>query len=101
MPHKINFGKKETTSVLDGHGSTKTENENIIKGESITPKRVRYEIKKRVHNKREEQEAYLLFSTDVVDDPKKLDPDFKIERSKVGNASGYYYAVSCYTVLEY
>lgn len=97
----LTFGKKESTQVIDENGSTATRSLNIRDGEPVKPSRVRYEIKKRVTNSLEEQEAYYTFSKDFNNDKSKLDPEFRIEYTKIGREHGYYYVVSCYTQLEY
>lgn len=95
------YGAKDTTHVIDDEGSTRTTARNIVNDEIVRPVRQRYEIKTRVHNQREEHEAYLKFSDEFARDRSMLDTYVKIEHSKVGDQNGYYYVVKCYTQLEY
>lgn len=95
------YGKQTTTKVLDENGSIQVSIKNYRKGEVVKPVKQTFEIKNRVHNQKEEQEVYLQFSDEVARDRTKLDPHFKLERSKVGDKEGYYYAVACYSKLEY
>lgn len=97
----MEYGTLETTHILDNNGSTVTKEVNYVKSETNKPVRNKYRIKKRVHNQREEHEAYIEFSNDISRDKSKLDPAFQIERTKLGNDNGYYYVVLCYTQLEY
>lgn len=97
----MNFGTTEATKLLDDDGSKETTTENYRAGQVVRPIRKRYEIKTRVHNQKDEQQAYLEFSDELARDKSKLDPVFKIERSNIGDKNGYYYVVSCYSMLEY
>lgn len=97
----MEYGKKEITEVLDEEGSKRTQSLNVVKGVASRPVRVRYEIRKRVSSDLEEQEAYFNFSREFNNDKSMLDPAFCIDKSKVGDANGYYYVVCCYTRLEY
>lgn len=97
----MKYGKEQTTRFLDDQVSTETREENMVNGEIANPVRKHYEIKERVHNQREEHEAYMRFSDEVVHDPHKLDPSFQIRRTAVGDDKGYYLVVHCYTVLEH
>lgn len=99
--NKVKYGKVETARVLDNNGSTETTQENFNNGLVNTPVRRRYEIKERVTNDKEEFEQYARFSRELEKDKTMLDPAFKIERSKLGDANGYYYTVWCFTRLEY
>lgn len=95
------YGNTQTTVILDNNGSTITSEENIVAGKINRPIRKRYELKVRVHSQQEEHEAYLKFSDDLANDKTKLDPAFRIDKTKLGNENGYYYVVNCYTQLEY
>lgn len=95
------YGAEHTTKVIDDDGSTVTTKENKVAGEVVRPVRKYYEIKTRVHNQKEEHEAYIKFSDEFAHDKSMLDTTVKIERSKVGDTNGYYYVVKCYTQLEY
>lgn len=95
------YGAQKTTQVIDDNGSTITTAKNIVNDEVVRPVRQYYEVKTRVHNEREEHEAYIEFSDDLRKDKSMLDPNWRIERSKIGNDNGYYYVVRCWTCLEY
>lgn len=97
----IDFGKKETTEVIDSNGSTKTNINDYRNGELVTPRRVRYEVRTRVSNVDEERKAISEFSDLYNKDRTMLDAAIMIERSIAGNKKGYYYVVKCHTVLEY
>lgn len=95
------FGTTKATQVIDNEGSTETVIENIHNGDIVKPIRKTFEIKIRVHNQSEEHKAYLEFSDDINRDRTMLDPYFKIEHTKLGNESGFYYCIRCYTTLSY
>ncbi len=95
------FGNTKTTTIIDKEGSTKTQEKNIVAGEVKLPIRQRYEWKTRVHSQKEEHQAYISFSDELAKDKTMLDPSFRIEHTKLGDANGYYYTVRTYTQLEY
>lgn len=95
----MRYGKERSTTTLDDNGSTQTEERNIVDYQTVNPIRKYYEYRVKVKDKKEEMTEYLKF-TDSLDES-KLDPNFKIERSKHGNDNGYYFVVKCYTELEY
>lgn len=97
----MQYGTTETSVVIDDNGSTETQIENIRDGAVVLPVKRRYQIKTRVHSRIEEKGVYDKFSLDIETDLSKLDPEFKIERSKIGDQNGYYYTVQCYTKLVY
>lgn len=97
----IKFGEVNKTRVIDGEGSTATTQVIYKDGEPNMPQRVRYEFRSRVKNEKEEQQEYLDFSNEIAFDLKRLDPVFKIERTRRTLDSGYYYVVKCWTTLEY
>ncbi len=98
---RFQFGKIKTTKV-NGDVTSHTET-NIVDGSPSAPVRKRYEERVRVHNAKEEQEEYLKFSDFVHAHPNidLLNPEFRIEFSKQGQQSGYYYVVKCWSCLEY
>ena len=98
---KIQFGKISTTKVEGG--ITSHVETNMVNGAVVSPKRVRYEERIRVHNAKAEQEEYLRFSDFVHNHPNAdlLSPEFRIEYSKLGQKDGYYYIVKCWSCLEY
>lgn len=100
MP-EILFGKTEETRVLDDNGSTVREEINIRASVPTMPIRKHYEIKKKVYNQGQEHAEYIQFSDDLVKDKSMLDPSFRIEHSTIGDETGYYFVVWCYTRLEY
>lgn len=95
----MKYGTERVTTTLDDNGSTLTIETNIREYKSVKPVRKHYAIRQRVWSKKEEMTEYLKF-TESMDD-KKLDPSFSIERSKEGDAKGYYYVVKQYTIVEY
>lgn len=97
----MQFGTTKTTNVIDSEGSTVTTEQKYVKGKVNDIVRKYYEVKVRVHNQKEEHEAYVAFSEAVSNDKSMLDPAFRIEHTKLGNDNGYYYVVECYTKLEY
>ena len=97
----MQFGTTKTTMVLNDNGSTATEIENVFNGNVVRPVRKMYEIKTRVTCQQQELEAYLAFSDENMRDRTRLDPYFRIDRTKAGNDNGYYYVTSCYTTLVY
>lgn len=97
----MQYGTATTTQILDENGSTEITTEKYVKGIINKPVRKAYEIKTRVKSQAEEHEAYINFSDSLSRDKSKLEPSFKIERSKIGDDNGYYYVVECYSVLEY
>lgn len=99
---KIPFGSEEVTSILDDEGSTATASIDYKNGRPKMPVRRHYKIRERVYSHKEEQEKYLEFSTELANSPMMLDPVWHPkERSKDGDANGYYYVVKGYTLLEY
>ena len=99
--YQIKFGEVEKTRIIDENGSTATSQTIYTDGEPRTPQRVRYSIRQRVKDDKQEHQAYIDFSNEVAYDLKRLDPAFMIERTKTSLDNGYYYVVKCYTVLEY
>lgn len=97
----MQFGTQKTTKVLDNNGSTITTEEKYVKGKPNNIVRRYYEVKVRVHNQKEEHEAYVSFSDAISKDKSMREPAFRIEHNKLGDESGYYYVVECYTKLEY
>lgn len=95
------FGTEETTRVIDSNGSTETLVENIRDWETVKPSRRKFAIRKKVTSQAQEFEEYYAFSDELAKDKSKLEPAFRIERSKVGDDNGFYYVVRCYTQLEY
>ena len=96
----MDFGTEEITTTIDDNGSSVTIKRNYVRGDIVRPVRHQYAIKKRVKNQAEEHAAYLEFSDMIASDPNKLDPQFKLEFSKLGKENGYYNVVVCYTQLE-
>lgn len=102
MIDKVEFGKVETTEVIDNDtGSLMTATENMHEGKLVLPVRRRYHIKVRVYNQKEQDQAYVEFSRQLSGDTGMLEPEFKTERNRRGDDNGYWYAVKCYTRLEY
>lgn len=98
----IPFGSEETTSILDENGSTATASIDYKNGQPKLPVRRHYKIRERVHSQQEEQAKYLQFSEELASNNLMLDPIWlPKERSKDGDANGYYYVVKGYTLLEY
>lgn len=97
----IQFGMVSKVKSLDKEGSTKQVDDTILNGESKSPLRVSYKMRVRVHNQTEEHQEYVKFSDEVNDNRSMLDPCFMIEHNRLGDQSGYYYVVRCYTILEY
>lgn len=97
----IKFGKIEETRVLDNNGSTIREEVNIRESIPTMPIRKHYEIKKKVYNQEQEHSEYIQFSDDLAKDKTMLDPAFRIEHSVLGDQTGYYFVIWCYTRLEY
>lgn len=93
------FGKVKETIPLDDSGSTVTVERNMVKSEVVKPVRRYYEYRVRVTDRKEEMVEYLKFSDSLSEE--KLDPGFRIERTKQGNLEGYYFVVKTYTVLDY
>lgn len=99
---KILYGTEEVTSILDENGSTATASIDYKNGKPKLPVRRHYKIRERVHSLAEEQAKYLEFSEELAGNTLMLDPIWlPKERSKDGDANGYYYVVKGYTLLEY
>lgn len=96
----MDFGTEEITTITDDNGSSVTLHRNYVRGDIIRPVKHYYAEKKRVRNQKEELEVILQFSDRIKGDPTMLDPQFKYEKSKLGDANGYYNVVLCYTKLE-
>lgn len=92
----MQFGSKETTRLLDDEGSTASIAEVYRNGLRLAPIKVVYKIRHRILNHEVQRLIDLLES--LLADNTKLEPRVEIERTR--DASGYYYAVECYTKLE-
>jgi hypothetical protein len=101
MQDKPQFGTIKAKKLLDEEGSKVTVEEKLVNGQVNRPVRKYFEIKTRVRDQKEEHATYIAFSDSIRNDNSKLDPDFRIEKSALGNEKGFYYVVSCYTQLEY
>lgn len=97
----MDFGTIETTRLLDELGSVLITEINMHQGKPNKPLRHRLKYKKRVHNDKEEHEQFLRFSDEILKDKKKKDPTIEVQRTDLGDKNGYYYIVTCYTILEY
>jgi hypothetical protein len=96
----MRFGTERTQNTLDKEGSTVTAERNIVDFKVVTPVRHRYEMRVKVRNSKDELTEYLKFSDSLDGGKTKLDPGFRIEYTRQGNADGYYFVVKCWTVLE-
>jgi hypothetical protein len=95
----IDFGVEKETINLDDSGSTVTTERKIMNSTIVKPVRRYYEYRVKVKDKKEELTEYLKFSDSL--DKNKLDPGFRIEHTKHGDDTGYYFVVKCYTTLDY
>jgi hypothetical protein len=95
----MKYGLQRVTTVIDDNGSTITTETNIRAYKPVKPTRKYSEIRERVKNKKEEMTEYLKFTESM--DEKKLDPSFRIERTREGDAKGYYYIVKAWTEVQY
>lgn len=98
---KVDYGDRVVTKLLDEEGSKTVTNEKYMAGKLLTPLHVRYFIRHKVHDQKEEHTSYLAFSDEILKNKNKLDPEFRIEHTIASDAKGYYYTVHCYTQLEY
>lgn len=95
----MQFGKLQTTEIIDAEGSTKTEDNTYRAGVVGTPKRLHYQIRHRTNLT--DLEALTNIAKALLDDSTKLDVSLKLERTTIGNREGTYHIVECYTILEY
>lgn len=95
----MQFGKLETTEVIDEDGSTVTLERNYVAGETVKPKRLHYEIRHRTD--KTDLETIARIASSLVNDIAKFDASLRLERTKAGEMNGYYHVVECYTLLEY
>lgn len=93
----MRYGSERITTTLDAEGSTLTVETKYKEHQVMPPIRKEYQIRIKVKDKKQELEEYLRFSDETKD---KIDPQFKIEHSAIGNQQGFYYVVKVYTVLE-
>jgi hypothetical protein len=98
---KIAYGSTERTQILDEQGSTVTTETKFRAGVPNWPVRMRYHILHKCSSQRQEHEAYMLFSNQLVSDKTMLDPAVSIEHTKHGDEAGYYFLKTSYTKLEY
>lgn len=99
MQPKVEYGRVETTEIIDGEGSTLTVEKKVEAGVVLKPRRLRYEIRHRTDVM--DIEAISKLGKSLINDPMKLDASLKFERTKYGSQNGYYHIVECYTILEY
>lgn len=95
----MQFGAKAKTSVVDEHGSTVTINESVKNGRTVAPIRYNYNFRVRVNSRTDELMAYEEFSSQISEDRGMIDPQWKVERSRLGEENGFYYVVKSYTRL--
>jgi len=95
----MRYGTVKETKTTDTNGSTITTETKIHDGKTVNPIRIHTSEREKVKNKKDELTEYLKFSDSLT--PDKLDPRFEIERTKQGEANGFYYVVKSYTVLKY
>lgn len=96
------FGSVETTKIIDDNGSTITKTTDYKNGMPKSPVRVTFRFRERVYSDQEALKKHLAFSEELAATPSMLDPVWlPKERSKDGDANGYYYVVKGYTLLDY
>jgi hypothetical protein len=95
----LDFGVEKETTTLDDSGSTVTVERKWMNSTIVKPVRRYYEHRVKVKDKKEEFAEYIKFSDGLTKD--KLDPAFRVEHTKHGDETGYYFVVKCYTTLDY
>jgi hypothetical protein len=95
----MKYGLERITTTLDENGSTLTTITNIREFKEVKPTRKYFEIREKVTDKKQEMTEFLKFSESM--DDKKLDPAFKLERTRDGDEKGYYYVIKCWTEVIY
>lgn len=98
----IAYGAHEETRLLDDQGSVVTTIRDYKDGKVKMPVRHKFTFRIRVHSDAEAKQKYDEFALKLTESPEILNPSWlPKERSKDGDANGYYYVVKSYTVLEY
>lgn len=95
------YGSKDSTKILDEEGSTVTKTTNYKNYEVVSPERNRYKYRHRVTSSDDEDRVIKEFNKLREENPRILDPAIEYSHTADGNKNGYYYVITCYTILEY
>ena len=101
MEKLMDFGKIGETELLDDNGSTVRIETNFREGKPIKPRRKYFEIRIRVTNRKEQDEACVRYFDELDNNERMLDPKWWLEDFELRKQKGYYYFVKAHTELEY
>ena len=90
----MKYGRHDTITELDQHGSTKRTTKQYREGRVSGNTKEYYEIRHQVANDLEVLAQFSAFHRELSGDPTMLDPQFRIEGRGKGER---WYTVNCYT----
>lgn len=90
----MKYGRHDTITELDQHGSTKTTSAHYREGKMTGNTKEYYEIRHQVGSPLEEMAQFSAFHREFSTDKTMLDPQFKIEGKGKGDK---WYTVNCFT----
>jgi hypothetical protein len=96
------FGSIESIKILDDEGSTLNKVTTYVKDRPTKPEKLIYRFRERVYSDDEAIKKHAEFTEELANSNVMLDPVWlPKERSKEGDANGFYYVVKGYTLLKY
>lgn len=92
----MKYGSIERTQILDENGSVVIRQTNYRGGAINSPQRVRYNIRMKVADQKQEFEEYAKFSDELQKNKGMFDPSWSWDTTPKGT-----FIIKSYTVLEY
>lgn len=90
---KIEYGKVERESIIDGVGSKLIQSATMHNGKE-TDVKTRLEVRVRVESEKDVLTEFLRFRAETKNMTKAA---FRIEHTAIGNKEGFFYVVKCWT----